>query len=71
MAFEGRTSGYRKPHHKDEVAFSRGGKTVVPGAVHRHSLIDGSPLGPKALAMTPELAKKTLAVVEKAFAKAK
>ncbi|MBN1532872.1 MAG: FecR domain-containing protein [Spirochaetes bacterium] len=63
VAYRSISGDYEGVHHRDFMAFTRGGATVllppedlafmmIPGAVHRHSAIDNSPLGPKAPVLT-------------------
>ncbi len=78
--YEGNGAAYHSLHHKDQLAFSRGGKTVVvnPGEVknlkrnyeHHHSALGDSPLGAPA-DMDPVDYAKIIAVAEKKFAELK
>lgn len=72
---------FQHRHNRDHLVFTRGDRTIVlaqselsfmPAGddAHRHSTLDASPLGKKQNDMTPDQAKKLMALIEQRFAAA-
>jgi hypothetical protein len=73
---------YGAVHHRDFMAFTKGGTTVLlspedlafmmtPGTEHRHSMVSGSPLGPKASDMDAVRQKRFADLILERFMRAK
>lgn len=80
VSLKGIKSSFSNEMKKDYVSYTKNGTTIflspketefMVANGHNHSILDKSPLGPKACSIDPEMMKKLKSIIEKKFAAAK